>query len=311
LLSEQRAEIDGPSATDLLRNLALKFSGSLREIFLSIVVSIRVNDGIVLAADSATSFVDTTTGNVVKVYNNANKVFNLVKVWPIGAMTYGSGSIGAASISTLSKDLRERLTPKNNDEGYILDEKGYTIEEVAKKAKRFFFDEHFRQEYPDGVPNYFMGYRVYGYSAGSTLPEGWEIRIIGDRCEGPDRLYEDEHFGPRWAGETEALDRLVLGLGSRTVEALTQMGLAPEIAQQTARQLAERLYAPLFLPAMPIQDAIDLAYFFADTAARFTQFSLRATTVGGPIEVATITKHEGFKWVTRKHYYTAEFNRES
>ena len=57
---------------------------------MTIVVTVRVNDGIVLAADSATSFID-GQGNVAKIYNNANKIFNLVKVWPIGAMTYGTG----------------------------------------------------------------------------------------------------------------------------------------------------------------------------------------------------------------------------
>jgi len=77
---------------------------------MTIVVTVRVNDGIVLAADSATSFSD-SNGNIAKVYNNANKIFNLVKGWPVGAMTYGAGSIGSASISTLSKDLRKHLTP--------------------------------------------------------------------------------------------------------------------------------------------------------------------------------------------------------
>jgi hypothetical protein len=86
------------------------------------------------------------------------------------------------------------------------------------------------------------------------------------------------------------------------------LGLQKDIAQKTMLELIKLLYANLYLPAMPIQDAIDLAYFLADTAARFAQFSLRAATVGGPIEVATITKHEGFKWVRRKHYYSAEFN---
>ena len=75
---------------------------------MTIVVTVKVTDGIVLAADSATSFTD-AKGNVAKVYNNANKIFNLVKVWPIGAMTYGAGGIGASSISTLSKNLRKRL----------------------------------------------------------------------------------------------------------------------------------------------------------------------------------------------------------
>ena len=52
---------------------------------MTIVVTVKVTDGIALAADSAASFVD-AEGRTVKIYNNANKVFNLVKSWPIGAM---------------------------------------------------------------------------------------------------------------------------------------------------------------------------------------------------------------------------------
>ena len=197
---------------------------------MTIVVTVRVNDGIVLAADSATSFFDAeglAKGVAKKVYNNANKIFNLVKGWPIGAMTYGAGSIGPASISTLSKDFRELLTPsimldilgaEEND--YALDADDYTVLEVAEKAKRFFFDECYRQEYPEPQANYFLGYRLCGYSAGSLLPEAWEIRIKGDECEGPDRLYPDDAFGPRWTGETDALDRLILGVGAQTGAAL-------------------------------------------------------------------------------------------
>jgi hypothetical protein len=277
---------------------------------MTIVVSVRVNDGIVLAADSATSFVD-DEGDVVKVYNNANKIFNLVKVWPIGAMTYGAGSIGSASLSTLSKDFRELLTPGSGNNDYVLNKNTYTIEEVAQKAKLFFFDDRYKTEYPDGVPNYGVGYRICGYSAGALLPEAWEIYIYENNCAGPNRLYEPDSFGPRWAGETEALDRIVLGVGSRAKEALVQMGLTEADAAGAVTDLVSRLRARLFLEAMPIQDAIDLAFFLADTAAKFAQFTLRAETVGGPIEVATITKHEGFKWVKRKHYYSVEYNREN
>lgn len=277
---------------------------------MTIVVTVRVNDGIVLAADSATSFFN-EHGLPQKVYNNANKVFNLVKVWPIGAMTYGSGSIGAASISTLSKDFRRRLTPTGNaDDGWRLNRDGYTIEEVADKAKRFFFEECYKNEYPDGMQNFGMGYRVCGYSANSSLPEAWEIRILEDRCEGPHRLYREGDYGPRWAGENEALDRLVLGIGSRAFDALREMGVDDDLCAEILNGLSGRLYQPLFLPAMPIQDAIDLATFLVDAAAKFSHFSLRPATVGGPLEVATITKHEGFKWVFRKHYYKSEYNRE-
>ena len=62
---------------------------------------------------------------------------------------------------------------------------------------------------------------------------------------------------------------------------------------------------------MPIQDAIDVAKFAVETAAKFARYSMDAETIGGPVEVAAITKHEGFKWVARKHYYSQELNVET
>lgn len=79
----------------------------------------------------------------------------------------------------------------------------------------------------------------------------------------------------------------------------------------THLELINQFGAPLSLPAMPIQDAIDVARFAVETAAKYAKYGMRAETIGGPIELAAITKHEGFKWVARKHYYTAELNRET
>ena len=44
----------------------------------SIIVSVKINDGIVMAADSATTFYK-ATGEVVQIYEHANKIVNLVK----------------------------------------------------------------------------------------------------------------------------------------------------------------------------------------------------------------------------------------
>ena len=61
-------------------------------------------------------------------------------------------------------------------------------------------------------------------------------------------------------------------------------------------------------PAMPMQDAIDLAEFLVHTTIMFSRFKAGAPTVGGAIEIAAISKHEGFRWVRRKHYYPPELN---
>jgi hypothetical protein len=59
---------------------------------------------------------------------------------------------------------------------------------------------------------------------------------------------------------------------------------------------------------MPIQDAINLSEYFVDLTEKFFKYASGATTVGGPIEIAAITKYESFKWVRRKHYYLSEMN---
>ena len=33
-----------------------------------------------------------------------------------------------------------------------------------------------------------------------------------------------------------------------------------------------------------------------------------AQVIGGSIDIAVITKHEGFKWIQRKHYYDKDLN---
>src|ERR1017187_10478130 len=82
---------------------------------MSIAVAISVHDGVVLAADSASTLAAAIPGPsgprpmAMNVYNNANKIANLYKGKPIGCVAYGSGSIGSASISTLLKDFRHRL----------------------------------------------------------------------------------------------------------------------------------------------------------------------------------------------------------
>jgi hypothetical protein len=87
---------------------------------MTIVVTAKVTDGIVLAADSAATFFIPGTGGVVaKIYQHANKIYNLRKVWPIGAMVYGSGGIGNASVETLSKDLRRRFSDPNNADYHL------------------------------------------------------------------------------------------------------------------------------------------------------------------------------------------------
>jgi len=50
----------------------------------------------------------------------------------------------------------------------------------------------------------------------------------------------------------------------------------------------------------------------AESLVNLTSFkgkvSMEAETVGGPIDVAVISKGDGFIWINRKHYFARELN---
>lgn len=255
---------------------------------MTVLVSVKINDGIVMAADSASSF---ESG---MVYQNADKIVNLREGLPIGAMATGAGGIGNESIDTLMKDLRRRFSGADAAHpDWALDPATYTLRDVAIRLRTFLFEEK-ATVYSGSV---WTRLRICGYSAGRPLAEVWEVLLLGSDSPEPTQVQGEQEFGIRWDGEYEALSRLIFGLGTKFEEAAATAGLSPEQAADLHRKLAPELFELLFVEAMPIHDAVDLAHFLVETTINFVKFSVaRPKTVGGPIAVAAITKHEGFRW---------------
>jgi hypothetical protein len=287
---------------------------------MSIAVLIGVHDGLVLAADSASTLSMQLPPGVVipggapmvgNVYDNANKIFNLVKGQPIGCITFGSGNIGSASIGTLIKDLRKELTSRPNPWNFDVDK--YTMEEVGKILGKFLGQECDKLPVPARVTTN-MGFLLGGYSKPGDLGESWSVEILKGVPQPPKKLRPDHEVGLSWGGATEVLQRMVLGFSPMLFEVLAKV-MQPQqnaavLQSQLGPVLAANLQANLVFPPMPIQDVIDLARWFVHSAIMFSRFSTGPNIVGGPIEIAAITKHENFKWVSRKHYWDQSVNRE-
>jgi hypothetical protein len=151
---------------------------------MTIAVALKVQDGVVLAADSATTLTGEIAPGVsgaINVYNNADKIVNLRKGLPIGIVFWGAGGMGAQGISTLAKDLRHRLSEGDND--WRLDRSSYTLEDVAERARRFLIHEHYDPEFASLSPKPELGFLVAGYSAGASLSECWPP--WSSRCSTP------------------------------------------------------------------------------------------------------------------------------
>jgi hypothetical protein len=288
---------------------------------MSIAVLIGVHDGVVLAADSASTLSLSPPSGVVSpaggpplignVYDNANKIFNVVKGLPIGCITFGSGNIGNASIGTLIKDLRKRLTESPQELNFKPE--SYTMESVAKILASFLNSECEHLD-PQARSKTNVGFLLGGYSVPGNLGESWSVDITQGVAQEPKQLRQPELPGINWGGQSESLQRLLLGFSPNIFDVLaqvTQPAQNPaEMAQTLVPILASRLQAPMVFAPMPIQDAIDLARFLVHTAIMFARFLPGPNTVGGPIEIAAITKHESFKWISRKHYYDQPLNKE-
>ena len=272
---------------------------------MTVAISITVNDGVVMAADSATSLTN-NHNQIVNVYNSANKIFNLRKGLPIGAMTWGAGAFGPASIETLAKDFRKLISSDNR---FALDDPNYTLETVASEFATFLYEEHYRPNYGDiGEERPQTGLVVAGYSPGAILPERWQIDF-GSGSDGPNisQLSAPGQSGITAHAQPEAVNRFVNGFSIQLPGLLQQAGVESTKVDDICNQIARSgsWFTP---PAMPIQDTIDLARFLVDMTIEYVRFQPGAQSVGGPVEVAAVTKHEGFKWVQRKHYFSSKLN---
>lgn len=270
---------------------------------MTVAVLVKVHDGLVLAADSATTLI---FDGSAQVYNNADKIIQLHRKLPLAVMTWGLGQIGDASVSTASKDLRRRLmgkTPRYKD--WKLKPKSYTVEQVVNRLVEMFHERIVAMDLPSDNPNSTLGVLVCGYSAGCDHAEAYQVLLNAGEPK-IDQVAATDAFGWSAFAQTEAVGRLFHGYSPNLIEALHKL-----VPQESHEELSEALKGEVrdpVLRAMPFPDAIALAKFLVEVTAGYSHFLFGPDTVGGPIDVAGINRHEGFKWINRKHYYSAEFN---
>lgn len=260
---------------------------------MTIAIALKINDGIVLATDSASTIggeIDEGVFQVHYTYFTADKLFNIKKGSPIGAMTWGNGSVNDESISTLAKDFRKQSESKKFEtvKGIVMDFKEFLNNKITSDTS--------------------LGFLVAGYSEGKGHPEMFLINIEEGVIDEPTEINADDPLSISWFGETLFLSRLLLCLDNQLLEILNENIQDEVIVNNILNDCNEKLQLPLGVPAMPIQDAIDLVKFLADISVNSSRFVPGAQVIGGPIDIAVITKHEGFKWIQRKHYYDKDLN---
>lgn len=276
---------------------------------MTIAISIKVSDGIVLAADSAGTLITRNhtdnTKNVINIYNSSNKVFNLLKGLPIGIATWGDEAVGLYSIPMLIKDFRKLLMESKSN--WWVEPSCYTISDICSKFKNFLDEELSKTS--DSSNEQCTGFYIAGYSSGERFAELWSLEINKGKCLIPIEIVtKNQYTSINWAGQPEALSRLVKGYSMSLWKCLQDEGIEASMVTKIIDTCQNKLESIFVFPSMPIQDTIDLAEYLVNTTIGYVRFTPGANIVGGPIDIAAITKHEGFKWIRRKHFYDSSLN---
>ncbi len=109
------------------------------------------------------------------------------------------------------------------------------------------------------------------------MAEEFRLDIRDGVCHGPTRIRTLEEIGLTAGGETDALNRLVNGTPNGLTEILQTTLNVGRDRQRVWTTLIQHQLRPLLIPAMPLQDAIELAEFLVELTIKFSLDSDQST----------------------------------
>lgn len=246
---------------------------------MTLIVVAKGVDGIALAADKRVTL-HTPSGEPA-YFDNATKLHTLNQPWNkwVGVLHYGTATIGGRTPLSLLPEFEEGLK-----------EVRLPVSEYARLLSDFFMARHTPASSGDA------GFIIAGYD--EFAPYGTVYHFSVPSTPRPTERRAGK-FGMSWGGQVDTASRILNGFDDSLPKALQeQPNLSDE--QRTAILRSVRRGA-LSIPdsVLALQDWVDWATFLV----RATRMAQRLTTgprgVGDEIDVATITKLEGFQWVKR------------
>lgn len=235
---------------------------------MSLVVALKVREGIVMATDSRLTLNSTTNQSNLQVINTSvaqtdttRKLF--LTPGNVGIGTYGQADIGgvplAGFIDSFVATLSGNLTPA----------------QVANAILSYFRN----MQTP---PNAFFQVTGYDHTKNPIVSEVWTVDIANNSAI---QVIPNQQ-GMSWGGETEIASRLILNV---------------------AIPGTNNTWIPLGVPNVlydffTLQDAIDFVVYVIRTTIDTMRFQARPKTVGGPIDVLVI-QPSGSQWISKKQLH--------
>lgn len=272
---------------------------------MTVAASCNLSDGVVLAVDSAVTVPD-GAGGVAKIYENAEKLFQLGDR-PIGIAGFGLGALGSRAIGSYLHEFETlvrqgKLTAPN------------ALADVVEALLDFFLDSYRREVVPlleqlhgvdfkdiplDQVPA--LGLVVGGFSDAAFLSEVWEITIPLNDTPGSATLRNAQgQFGTTWFAMFDPIRRYLKGFDPQLLDEVlgyitNQRGGTPLTAQEIAdiQAILDGHEYQIPFAAMPMDEGIAHTRFLAELVVSHYRYAVGAPMVGGKVKVGSVTYRGG------------------
>ena len=273
--------------------------------FMSIVIVVKVSEGLVLGADSAATLTgkirgpgDTVFDGVLQTFYNAKKLMQIGD-FPIGVLNWGHAFIGSRTLESHIRQWEHNEHWRSREEYLKHHEGPFGVKDCTEGLLKH-LTAVYAEELKDMKEKPQIGVIVAGYSQRDFFPEVWRFVIPVDsevHNQRPDKGGKPD-FGASWFGVTEPIVRLHFGCDDRVPHLISERF---SISEDEVRDTLRQLQYPIAFDPMPLQDAIDYAGYMLNVAIGRYRFVLGPELCGGEIEIAVITQNE-FRWVSQKSW---------
>lgn len=239
---------------------------------MTIIVTFKVAQGVVLAADSRMTILE--NGRVVHLSDTHTKIFPLGP-WA-GVMTCGSGFLGGIYVQRLIAQFTRKLDVTLPLKALV--EQLLAQLPPADSESTSLIISGFDPDAPDG-----FAAQIY------------KITIFAD---GQKSFFDLSGSVSFWDGEFEAVTRLLLGRSPIYTGALCQDPVGAALVQEADDQGVAKMRIPYY--ALTLIEGVNLAQFLVNLQIQYQYFASDAQSCGGSVDVAVITPDKGFQWVSHK-----------
>jgi len=256
-------------------------------------------EGIVLAADSRVTLSTEQQAGANKVlshstFDNATKLLKINGQEFVGVVTYGLGAVGQKEPRT-----PHSFIPEFEEELYNGKEKKtrLSVENFSKKLSEFFMNQ-WTKIMPKNYSGPDIHFLVGGYNSKDPYGKIFEFTIPSKSK--PIETNKDV-FGVKWGGQLEYTNRLIKGFDPKALQLVKDfLKLSDKQTGDLLNHLEGNLSLPIPYQFLPLQDCVDLSIFLIRTTIQLQTFTVGVRGVGGAIDVATITRTDGFSAIQQK-----------